>query len=87
MGYDHQEAIDFYERVLVILKKQDEYDRAARTLMKLGLPYHTAFDFQRSRGVYDEAAFRRIETAAAEQAKAWGFTGRGADSTFCTRAG
>jgi oligopeptide transport system substrate-binding protein len=53
--YAHQEAIDFFERALVILKGQNEYDRAARTLMKLGLTYHTAFDFQRSRQAYDEA--------------------------------
>jgi len=60
--YAHQEAIDFYERALVILKEQEEYDRAAPTLMKLGLTYHTAFDFQRSRGAYDEAfAMRQRE--------------------------
>jgi ABC-type oligopeptide transport system substrate-binding subunit/class 3 adenylate cyclase len=55
LAYAHHEAIDFYERALVILKAQEEYDRAARTLMKLGLTYHTAFDFKQSRRVYDEA--------------------------------
>jgi oligopeptide transport system substrate-binding protein len=54
-SYAHQEAIDFYERALVILKEQEQYDRAARMLMKLGLTYHTAFDFKRSRQAYDEA--------------------------------
>jgi ABC-type oligopeptide transport system substrate-binding subunit/class 3 adenylate cyclase len=54
-SYAHQEAIDFYERALVILKEQEGYDRAARMLMKLGLTYHTAFDFKRSRKAYDEA--------------------------------
>jgi ABC-type oligopeptide transport system substrate-binding subunit/class 3 adenylate cyclase len=62
LAYAHQEAIDFYERALVILKAQGEYDRAARTLMKLGLTYHTAFDYKQSRGAYDEAfAMRQRE--------------------------
>jgi ABC-type oligopeptide transport system substrate-binding subunit/class 3 adenylate cyclase len=55
LSFAHQEAIDFYERALVILRKQKTYDRAARTLMKLGLTYHTAFDYKRSRRAYDEA--------------------------------
>jgi oligopeptide transport system substrate-binding protein len=60
-SYAHQEAIDFYKRALVILKEQEEYDRAARMLMKLGLTYHTAFDYKRSRGAYDEAFSMRQE--------------------------
>ncbi|NIM94557.1 MAG: AAA family ATPase [Anaerolineales bacterium] len=54
-AYAHQEAVDYYERALVILKEQEEFDRAARTLMKLGLTYHTAFDYKLSRQAYDEA--------------------------------
>lgn len=54
LAYAHQEAIDYYERALVFLKEGQEYGRAARTLMKLGLTYHTAFDFQRSHQVYEE---------------------------------
>jgi ABC-type oligopeptide transport system substrate-binding subunit len=62
LAYAHREAIDFYERALVILKEQEAYDRVARTLMKMGLTYHTAFDFKRSRGAYDEAfAMRQRE--------------------------
>jgi oligopeptide transport system substrate-binding protein len=52
--YAHQEAIDHYQRALEFLKDQHEYERAARTLMKLGLTYHTAFDFDRSREAYQE---------------------------------
>lgn len=37
------------------------------------------------RGVSDAASFRQIETAAADQAKAWGFTGPGTDEAFCAR--
>jgi ABC-type oligopeptide transport system substrate-binding subunit/class 3 adenylate cyclase/ribosomal protein L40E len=65
--YAHQEAIDFYERALVILKEQEAYDRAARTLMKLGLTYHTAFDFARSRDAYDEAFSMRQRERTSKQ--------------------
>ncbi len=66
--YAHQEAIDFYKRALVILRAQEAYDRAARTLMKLGLTYHTAFDFKRSRGAYDEAfAMRQRERTTKQE--------------------
>jgi len=52
--YAHDEAIDNYQRALDFLKEHDDYDQAARTLMKIGLTYHTAFDFKRSRQAYDE---------------------------------
>jgi ABC-type oligopeptide transport system substrate-binding subunit/DNA-binding SARP family transcriptional activator len=54
--YAHQEAADFYRRALVFLKEQGVAgrERAARTLMKLGLTYHLAFDFKQARQAYDE---------------------------------
>jgi MarR-like DNA-binding transcriptional regulator SgrR of sgrS sRNA len=52
--YAHQEALDHYQRALKILKERKEHERAARTLMKLGLTYHTAFDFRRARQAYEE---------------------------------
>jgi ABC-type oligopeptide transport system substrate-binding subunit/class 3 adenylate cyclase/ribosomal protein L40E len=52
--YAHQEAIGSYERALALLKEQGDYERAARTLMKLGLTYHNAFDFQQARQAYEE---------------------------------
>ncbi|MFQ5595547.1 MAG: ABC transporter substrate-binding protein [Anaerolineae bacterium] len=52
--YAHQEAIGYYERALGLLKEQGDYEQAARTLMKLGLTYHTAFDFQQARQAYEE---------------------------------
>ncbi len=68
LAYAHQEAIDFYERALVMLKEQEAFDRAARTLMKLGLTYHTAFDFKRSRVAYDEAfAMRQRERTTKQE--------------------
>ena len=52
--YALQEAIEYYQRAMVYLRKQEAYERAARTLMKLGLTYHLAFDFQQSREAYEE---------------------------------
>jgi ABC-type oligopeptide transport system substrate-binding subunit len=66
-AYAHPEAIDFYERALVILKAQEAFDRAARTLMKLGLTHHTAFDFKRSRSAYDEAFAMRQRGSTTER--------------------
>jgi ABC-type oligopeptide transport system substrate-binding subunit len=54
MVYAQTEAIDYYQRALVFLREQGEPERAARTLMKLGLTYDTAFDFRRARRAYDE---------------------------------
>jgi oligopeptide transport system substrate-binding protein len=52
--YAHQEAISAYQRALALLKEQEDHERAARTLMKLGLTYHTAFDFRSARQAYEE---------------------------------
>ncbi|MGD2177793.1 MAG: adenylate/guanylate cyclase domain-containing protein, partial [Anaerolineae bacterium] len=57
--YAHQEAIGAYERALALLKEQEDHERAARTLMKLGLTYHTAFQFERSREAYEEGFLLR----------------------------
>ncbi len=52
--YAHQEATDYYRRALTYLKEQGQHEQAARTLTKLGLTYHNAFDFQQARRAYDE---------------------------------
>ena len=54
LAYAHQEAIEYYQRALAFLKEQEEHERAARTLMKLGLTYHTAFEFKAARWTYEE---------------------------------
>jgi len=54
VAYAHQEAIDYYQRALEFLKQGEEYERAARTLMKLGLTHHTAFEFRRARQAYEQ---------------------------------
>jgi ABC-type oligopeptide transport system substrate-binding subunit/DNA-binding SARP family transcriptional activator len=50
--YAHREAVDHYRRALALLRGQGDHERAARTLMRLGLTYHSAFDFQRAREAY-----------------------------------
>jgi ABC-type oligopeptide transport system substrate-binding subunit/class 3 adenylate cyclase/ribosomal protein L40E len=52
--YAHQEATYAYQRALALLKEQENHEQAGRTLLKLGLTYHTAFDFARSRQAYEE---------------------------------
>jgi ABC-type oligopeptide transport system substrate-binding subunit/class 3 adenylate cyclase len=69
-AYAHQEAIGYYERALSFLKQRGEHERAARTLMKLGLTYHTAFDFKRARQAYDEGFAVWQQAAQAEPAVA-----------------
>jgi ABC-type oligopeptide transport system substrate-binding subunit/class 3 adenylate cyclase len=53
-SYAYEEAIDFYKRGLVLQKEQGHADEAARTLMKLGLTYHSHLNFQKSREAYLE---------------------------------
>jgi ABC-type oligopeptide transport system substrate-binding subunit len=64
--YAHQEATHAYERALALLKEQGDDEQAARTLMKLGLAYHNAFQFQLSRQAYDEAFAHWHQAAEAE---------------------
>jgi oligopeptide transport system substrate-binding protein len=52
--YVHQEAIDNYHQALELLREAGDIERAARTLMKLGLTYQNAFDFQAARKAYEE---------------------------------
>ena len=52
--YAFQEAVDFYEQALAFLKEKGDQERSARTLMKLGLTHHLAFNFKRSREAYQD---------------------------------
>lgn len=52
--FAYNEAIQAYEQALEYLREQEQVEQAARTLMKLGLIYHTMLDFPRSRQAYDE---------------------------------
>lgn len=66
--YAHREAIHAYERALTLLKEQGDDEQAARTLMKLGLACHNAFQFQQSRQAYDDGFALWQKAAAAEPA-------------------
>jgi ABC-type oligopeptide transport system substrate-binding subunit len=52
--FAHQEAIDDYLQALDYAKETEDNERAARTLMKLGLAYHSAFEFAESRQAYEQ---------------------------------
>jgi ABC-type oligopeptide transport system substrate-binding subunit/transcriptional regulator with XRE-family HTH domain len=53
--YAQQEAVDHYQRALNFLRQRGDRAEMARTLMKLGLVYHNAFEFEPARQVYEEA--------------------------------
>ncbi len=53
--YARSEAVTYYRQALLYLQDQGKQEQAARTLMKLGLTYHNAFDFAQARQAYDEA--------------------------------
>jgi ABC-type oligopeptide transport system substrate-binding subunit/DNA-binding SARP family transcriptional activator len=52
--YAHQEAIGHYRQALEFLRRAGDPEPVARTLMKLGLTYHSAFDFKAARQAYQE---------------------------------
>jgi oligopeptide transport system substrate-binding protein len=60
--YANDEAIDHYQRTLEHLRILRDDERLARTWMRLGLTYHHAFDYQRSRQAYDQgfAVWQRV---------------------------
>jgi ABC-type oligopeptide transport system substrate-binding subunit/class 3 adenylate cyclase len=54
LTYACQEASGYYQRALPLLDELGKPDQAARTLMKLGLTYDLAFDYQRARQAYEQ---------------------------------
>ena len=59
------EAIRHYERALALQREQGDEEGAARTLMRLGLTHHLAFDFARACEAYDEGftLWRQAQTS------------------------
>ncbi len=55
VSYAHEEAISHYQQALEFLKEKREFERAARTLMKLGLTFQTALDFRSANQAFEEA--------------------------------
>jgi ABC-type oligopeptide transport system substrate-binding subunit/DNA-binding SARP family transcriptional activator len=64
LAYAHQEAIEYYSQALALQKEQGEYEPAARTLMKLGLTYHTIWEFGQARQAFNEAFALRKRAGA-----------------------
>lgn len=64
LAYAHEEAIGHFERALGFLRELGVHEKAARTLMKLGLTHHNAFQFRRAQQAYDEG-FALWQRAAA----------------------
>lgn len=62
--YAHNEAIHSYQQVLDFAKDNQDHALAARTLMKIGITYHNAFQFERSRLAYEKgfAYWQRTST-------------------------
>jgi ABC-type oligopeptide transport system substrate-binding subunit len=67
--YAHREAVDSYLQAVDFLKEHERLERAARTLMKLGLTYQNNFQFAESSQAYQEAfALRqRIDETRVEE--------------------
>ena len=59
--FAHQAAVEAYKQALALLEQMGEYEQSARTLMKLALTHHTAFQFPEARQAYERgfAAWQR----------------------------
>jgi ABC-type oligopeptide transport system substrate-binding subunit/DNA-binding SARP family transcriptional activator len=53
--YAFQDAVEYYQRALAILKETHDYEMTARAQMKLGLAYHNSFDFAKAQEAYQES--------------------------------
>jgi ABC-type oligopeptide transport system substrate-binding subunit/DNA-binding SARP family transcriptional activator len=67
--YAFPEAVDHYQRAVQLLKAEGKEERAARTLMTLGLTYHSAFQFEKSRAAYAQAFTLHQQAAATAPAR------------------
>ena len=52
--YASQDAVDYYQRALIIAKDCGDDEAAAHTLFRLGLTHHSVYDFEPARQSYDE---------------------------------
>ena len=67
--YAYQEAIQYLQQALLLLKERttQDLDQAARTAMKLGMLYHTLFDYPHARQAFQEAFNLWLHAAAQPQ--------------------
>lgn len=72
--YALAEATEHYRRAVALLRQKGDDERTARTLMKLGVSYQVAFDYERAQETFDEAfqlwlrATRRTQRAGGQRA-------------------
>jgi ABC-type oligopeptide transport system substrate-binding subunit/DNA-binding SARP family transcriptional activator len=52
--YDHAAALNFYQQALTCLRMQGDHARIAQVLMKIGLTYHTNFNYAAARDAFEE---------------------------------
>ena len=65
--YAEQEALRYYARAVELMTERQEWDAAARTLMKAALAHHIAFDFEAADRAYRQA-FTLLERVPAAPA-------------------
>ncbi len=65
--FAYSEAVDFYEEARQLLQDREDHERAARTLMKLGLTYHNLFAFDSAQRAYEQG-FSEWQRAADSEA-------------------
>ncbi len=67
--YAHKEAIDSYQQVLDFATDRHDHELAARTLMKIGITHHNAFQFEQSRLAYEKgfAYWQRSNTGQSQR--------------------
>jgi ABC-type oligopeptide transport system substrate-binding subunit/DNA-binding SARP family transcriptional activator len=63
--YANAEAIRHYQVVIELLKDSGDLEQSARTLLKLGMAYHSNLEFERSRQAYAEgfSLWHRLDAA------------------------
>ncbi len=84
--FAYDEAISAYEAALLFQKEADHRNDAARTLMNLGLIYHSTFRFEQARRAYDEAFVLWQDAAAAASDGARGRPEPAAEFRFALHA-
>ncbi len=90
LAYTQPEATDYYRRCLALLQAQGDDEGAARVLLRLGLTYAAALDYEQARPVTEQAARLTIQRQARGRHRACpGFAaevpGQAVDLGLCAR--
>ena len=66
LAYAHHEAIDYYTQALALQKELGEHEQASRTLMRLGVVYHSKFEFAQAHQAFEDGFLLRQQAARQE---------------------